>query len=294
MSTHLDGNVLGGELGELFTADVTAATGQCASCGAVSANSAASPRSSASFAAHSGHSAACARKAAHSSSGIAPAASRRRSSSGMCFPFVNVTPASTFLSRRESASSPFPGVVPFSPRSPCATSLRNTQAPALVSAPRASSPSPRVLCPVERSAPPPTRDPPAKSRRSRPALPFCLSFAAAAKSPGCAPPPAAIPPVNHVPRQTARLFARLGRTNPAISPLQLLSRARSAWPPKTPIRCIGRRERRGPTRPCERLAPATTNRLPVPLCCLAGSPHLSFATHVSLQLIPPTALTATV
>ena len=37
MSTHLDGNVLGGELGELFTADVTAATGQCASCGAVSA-----------------------------------------------------------------------------------------------------------------------------------------------------------------------------------------------------------------------------------------------------------------
>jgi hypothetical protein len=37
MSVHLDGNVLGGELGELFTADITAATGQCASCGATSA-----------------------------------------------------------------------------------------------------------------------------------------------------------------------------------------------------------------------------------------------------------------
>jgi len=37
MSTHLDGNVLGGELGELFTVDITAATGQCASCGTVSA-----------------------------------------------------------------------------------------------------------------------------------------------------------------------------------------------------------------------------------------------------------------
>jgi hypothetical protein len=37
MSTHLDGNVLGGDLGELFTADITAATGQCASCGTVSA-----------------------------------------------------------------------------------------------------------------------------------------------------------------------------------------------------------------------------------------------------------------
>ena len=36
MSTHLDGNVLGGELGELFTVDITAATGQCASCGMVS------------------------------------------------------------------------------------------------------------------------------------------------------------------------------------------------------------------------------------------------------------------
>jgi Zn finger protein HypA/HybF involved in hydrogenase expression len=34
MSAHLDGNVLGGELGELFTVDVTAAVGQCASCGA--------------------------------------------------------------------------------------------------------------------------------------------------------------------------------------------------------------------------------------------------------------------
>jgi Zn finger protein HypA/HybF involved in hydrogenase expression len=37
MSTHLDGNVLGGELGELFTVDITAATGRCASCGTVSA-----------------------------------------------------------------------------------------------------------------------------------------------------------------------------------------------------------------------------------------------------------------
>jgi uncharacterized Zn finger protein len=37
MSTHLDGNALGGELGELFTADITAATGRCASCGTVSA-----------------------------------------------------------------------------------------------------------------------------------------------------------------------------------------------------------------------------------------------------------------
>lgn len=37
MSTHLDGNMLGGELGELFTVDITAATGQCASCGTVSA-----------------------------------------------------------------------------------------------------------------------------------------------------------------------------------------------------------------------------------------------------------------
>ena len=34
MNTHLDGNVLGGELGELFTVDITTATGQCASCGA--------------------------------------------------------------------------------------------------------------------------------------------------------------------------------------------------------------------------------------------------------------------
>jgi Family of unknown function (DUF6510) len=37
MSAHLDGNVLGGELGELFTVDTTAAVGQCASCGATSA-----------------------------------------------------------------------------------------------------------------------------------------------------------------------------------------------------------------------------------------------------------------
>ena len=34
MSAHLDGNVLGGELGELFTVDITTAAGQCASCGA--------------------------------------------------------------------------------------------------------------------------------------------------------------------------------------------------------------------------------------------------------------------
>ena len=33
MMAHLDGNVLGGALGELFTVDVTTAVGQCASCG---------------------------------------------------------------------------------------------------------------------------------------------------------------------------------------------------------------------------------------------------------------------
>jgi hypothetical protein len=37
MTAHVDGNALGGELGELFTADLTAATGRCASCGMVSA-----------------------------------------------------------------------------------------------------------------------------------------------------------------------------------------------------------------------------------------------------------------
>ena len=37
MNAHLDGNVLGGELGELFTVDITAAVGQCASCGATGA-----------------------------------------------------------------------------------------------------------------------------------------------------------------------------------------------------------------------------------------------------------------
>ena len=37
MSTHLDGNMLGGALGELFAVDITAATGRCASCGTVSA-----------------------------------------------------------------------------------------------------------------------------------------------------------------------------------------------------------------------------------------------------------------
>jgi len=31
--SHLDGNMLGGELGELFTMDVTMAVAQCASCG---------------------------------------------------------------------------------------------------------------------------------------------------------------------------------------------------------------------------------------------------------------------
>ena len=33
MAAHLDGNVLGGALGELFAVDVTAAMGRCASCG---------------------------------------------------------------------------------------------------------------------------------------------------------------------------------------------------------------------------------------------------------------------
>jgi Zn finger protein HypA/HybF involved in hydrogenase expression len=33
MSTHLDGNVLAGELGELFAVDVTTAIAECASCG---------------------------------------------------------------------------------------------------------------------------------------------------------------------------------------------------------------------------------------------------------------------
>jgi len=33
MAAHLDGNVLGGALGELFTVDVTTAVGQCATCG---------------------------------------------------------------------------------------------------------------------------------------------------------------------------------------------------------------------------------------------------------------------
>jgi predicted RNA-binding Zn-ribbon protein involved in translation (DUF1610 family) len=34
MNAHMDGNMLGGELGDLFTADITTAVGQCASCGA--------------------------------------------------------------------------------------------------------------------------------------------------------------------------------------------------------------------------------------------------------------------
>jgi hypothetical protein len=33
MTSHLDGNMLAGILGELFTVDVTAAVGQCTSCG---------------------------------------------------------------------------------------------------------------------------------------------------------------------------------------------------------------------------------------------------------------------
>ena len=33
MTTHLDGNVLAGTLGELFAVDITSAMGQCASCG---------------------------------------------------------------------------------------------------------------------------------------------------------------------------------------------------------------------------------------------------------------------
>ena len=34
MNAHVDGNVLGGELGELFTVEITSAESQCASCGA--------------------------------------------------------------------------------------------------------------------------------------------------------------------------------------------------------------------------------------------------------------------
>jgi hypothetical protein len=33
MAEYLDGNAMGGALGELFAVDVTAAVGQCASCG---------------------------------------------------------------------------------------------------------------------------------------------------------------------------------------------------------------------------------------------------------------------
>jgi hypothetical protein len=33
VTTHLDGNVLAGALGEVFAVDVTSAVGQCASCG---------------------------------------------------------------------------------------------------------------------------------------------------------------------------------------------------------------------------------------------------------------------
>jgi hypothetical protein len=37
MSDHLDGNMLAGALGELFTVDITAAIARCASCGTSSA-----------------------------------------------------------------------------------------------------------------------------------------------------------------------------------------------------------------------------------------------------------------
>ena len=37
MAEYLDGNVMGGALGELFAVDVTAAIGRCASCGTSSA-----------------------------------------------------------------------------------------------------------------------------------------------------------------------------------------------------------------------------------------------------------------
>ncbi|HWG63069.1 MAG TPA: DUF6510 family protein [Streptosporangiaceae bacterium] len=37
MTTHLDGNVLAGPLGEFFTTEITEAVGKCASCGATSA-----------------------------------------------------------------------------------------------------------------------------------------------------------------------------------------------------------------------------------------------------------------
>ena len=37
MNEHLDGNVLAGALRELFTVDITTATGQCVSCGTAGA-----------------------------------------------------------------------------------------------------------------------------------------------------------------------------------------------------------------------------------------------------------------
>jgi Family of unknown function (DUF6510) len=37
MNSHLDGNVLAGALRELFTVDVTTATGRCVSCGTTGA-----------------------------------------------------------------------------------------------------------------------------------------------------------------------------------------------------------------------------------------------------------------
>jgi hypothetical protein len=37
MNAHLDGNVLAGALRELFTVDITTATGQCVSCGTATA-----------------------------------------------------------------------------------------------------------------------------------------------------------------------------------------------------------------------------------------------------------------
>jgi hypothetical protein len=37
MNAHLDGNVLAGALRELFTVDITTATGQCVACGTTAA-----------------------------------------------------------------------------------------------------------------------------------------------------------------------------------------------------------------------------------------------------------------
>jgi Family of unknown function (DUF6510) len=37
VTAHLDGNMLAGALGELFTTDITSATGRCVSCGSTGA-----------------------------------------------------------------------------------------------------------------------------------------------------------------------------------------------------------------------------------------------------------------